>query len=222
MLFGTKHWVELTRLIVIPVILFLSLLILALSADMITTTNKYYNLYWTFNAFAVAVCVLTFSLGPMFAIDFLRRGAITSWIIVELSWGGFLWVLWLASAALSSENLQDAGGLCTNYRFAPNWWSRSCSEIQAIVAFSWLIWISWSFYLISLLTLSIISHTKGAPIWKTSVRDATFTPVNVDLSGAMGSPATEHKSPIHTPMQQQPSLQSYPPQQTYPNQAPPV
>lgn len=56
-------------------------------------------------------------------------------------------------------------------------------------------------YLSALLTLSIIAHNKGSPIWKTSVHEATFHPVNVDLGGTMGTPAMEHKTGM-PPVQQ--------------------
>lgn len=69
-------------------------------------------------------------------------------------------------------------------------------------------------YLVALLTFSIIAQQHGTPIWKSSVKEANFAPVKVDLSGAMGS--AEAKPDMGTPMQQQPMLgQSYPPQQTY-------
>lgn len=48
------------------VVLLLSVIVLGLSADMVTTTNKYYDTYFTFNAFSIAVAVLTFSLGPLY------------------------------------------------------------------------------------------------------------------------------------------------------------
>ena len=66
-------------------------------------------------------------------------------------------------------------------------------------------------YLVSLLTLSIIAAQKGSPVWTSSVKEASFVPVQVDLSGAMGT--AENKPGVGTPMQQQPTLpQSYPPQ----------
>ena len=64
-------------------------------------------------------------------------------------------------------------------------------------------------YLVSLLTLSIVAAQKGSPVWKSSVKEASFVPVNVDLSGAMGT--AESKPAVGTPMQEQPALQSYPP-----------
>lgn len=50
---------------------FLSLIILGISADMITTTNKYYGTYFDFNALAIAVSVLSFSLAAMYVFFFL-------------------------------------------------------------------------------------------------------------------------------------------------------
>jgi len=217
------HWIRLTRDVVFGVITVLSIIVLGLAAHSISSTTSVTGFsggYYTFDAFAVAVSVMTWtSIPALWLIDVLRRGAITSIILVELVWFGVLWVLWLSSAALSSNDLNDVSQVCSGdfSLFEPDWWHGFCSETKAIVAFSWLIWFAFSGYLIALLVLSISAHNNGSPVWKSSVREATFSPVNVDLGGAMGTPATEHKSPFpqHTPMQQQHTLnQSYPPQPT--------
>lgn len=65
-------------------------------------------------------------------------------------------------------------------------------------------------YLAALLTLSIIAAQKGSPVWTSGVKEASFVPVNVDLSGAMGNAESK---PVGTPMHEQPTLpQNYPPQ----------
>ena len=53
--------------------LLLAVIVLGLAADMITTTNKYYDSYFEFDALAVAVAVLTFSLVPMYVCSSLTR-----------------------------------------------------------------------------------------------------------------------------------------------------
>lgn len=43
-------------------------------------------------------------------IDFLRRGAFTSMVLVELIWVFVLWVLWIAAAALAAQEQQNVFG----------------------------------------------------------------------------------------------------------------
>ncbi|KIP09205.1 hypothetical protein PHLGIDRAFT_68017, partial [Phlebiopsis gigantea 11061_1 CR5-6] len=184
------------------------IIVLGLAGHWISTTESWLDAYYAYAALAVAVSVLTLITVPaMLIIDIMRRGAFTSMILVELVWLGLLWVLWLASAADSANNLSGFGSTCHS-EFFPDWWTQGCSETQAIVAFSFLNWIGLTGYLVSLLTLSIVAAQKGAPVWKSSVKEASFVPVNVDLSGAMG--AAESKPAVSTPMQEQPALQSYP------------
>ncbi|PSR71773.1 hypothetical protein PHLCEN_2v12353, partial [Hermanssonia centrifuga] len=186
-----------------------SLIVLALSANWISVTTTKLHLYYNYAALGVATSVLTFTLPVMLIIDLLRRGAFTSMILVELCWLGFLWVMWLATGALAADNLGGFVDGCSSSFFA-NWWNTGCSETQAITAFSFLNWIALTGYLALLLTMSILAANRGGPVWMTSVKEANFAPVNVNMSGAMGTP--EHKGQLGTPMQQ-PSLQSYPPQQ---------
>lgn len=58
-------------------------------------------------------------------------------------------------------------------------------------------------YLVALLYLSIDAANRGAPMWKSSVSEATFSPAPTNFAGT----AREPKGPIET---QQPM---YPPQQ---------
>lgn len=79
-----RHWIAWARLVVFresriglgessmvsydtlaALVVLLSVIILGLSADMISTTSKFYDSYFNFNALAIAVAVLSFSLAAM-------------------------------------------------------------------------------------------------------------------------------------------------------------
>ncbi|KAJ3529686.1 hypothetical protein NM688_g7822 [Phlebia brevispora] len=163
------NWLHTTRVIVLTVSSVFSLIVLGLAANWISVTEQKQNLYYSL------------------IIDWLRRGALTSMILFELSWLGFLWVMWLATAAYAADQLGGFGQTCHFY-LEPSWWTEGCSETQAITAFSFLIWIGLTGYLITLLTLCIIAANRGAGVWKSTVKEANFAPVKMDLSGAMGTP----------------------------------
>ena len=48
---------------------------------------------------------------------------------------GILWVLWLASAALSASNISGADCDINDYFFVPSWFVTGCGEAKAITAF---------------------------------------------------------------------------------------
>ncbi|KAI0347443.1 hypothetical protein BDW22DRAFT_1342241 [Trametopsis cervina] len=196
---AAPHWIRLKRTVVFGVLTVFSIIILGLAAHMIAETTTF-DFYFRFDAFALAIALLTIlTLPAMWIVDILRRGAFTSLIFVELVWLGLLWVLWLTSAALSSNDWGSADcGL--SVFFLPSWYTSSCGHGKAIIAFSWLNWVILTSYLVSLLFLSITANNRGAPVWRSSVREATFVPARVDLGGAASH---EPKGPV-----------SYPPQPT--------
>jgi hypothetical protein len=211
------NWVHTTRLVVFGVVSVLALIVMALSAHWISVTESNFNSYYRYAALALATALMTFSVPAMLAIDYLRRGALTSLIIFELSWLGFLWIMWLATGSYAADVF---GSASCDINFLPDWWSTGCHETQAIIAFSFLNWIALSGYLVSLLIVSVLAANRGAPVWMTTVKDANFAPVNMNFnaSGAMGTP--EGKAPISPAMQQQPFQQQEYPQQGYPQQPP--
>lgn len=138
-------------------------------------------------------------------------------------------MMWLATAAVSVHSIgQLFSGGCNN-EFVPHWWNVGCSETKAIVAFSFLNWIARTsshfsllpslpqsdlsihisflavtVYMVLLLTMCVFAANKGGPIWKTSVKEANFTPsMNLHIAGPTSGLSTPDQKP----------RQSYPPPQ---------
>lgn len=183
----------LIRLPVFAALLVFALIVLGLDGHLVAKLHHTYDEGFfkvTINAPAwaklgVATSVLTLvSLLPMLIIDFLRKGAPTSLVAVELVWLGFLWILWLATAA-DTANHVDCGGSSDPI----------CSQAQAAEAFSWLSWIVMTAYWAILLAFSFIAHSKGnSRIWTGPVTDSDFAgtgPVNhAPATGQVSTGAT--------------------------------
>jgi len=162
---------------------------------------------FTFPALTVAVGVITIILIPtMLAIDTLRRGAPTSFVIVELAWVGLLTILWLAVGAHASASVVILGSCDTVGLTSLE--SSVCHQFQALQAFSWLIWLTLGGYLVLLATLGAIQQSRGnRQIWQTSVADYDFFAPQSQI------PPVAHGA---TPMAQYPQQQQqFAPQQQY-------
>lgn len=185
---------------VFAVTLFFSLIMLGVSAGYIGQAANIGGGAPNFSIFGLVVALLTmFSIGPMFAIDFIRRGAITSWIVVELSVIGLLWILWLASAATTSS---VTGGATVDCGFTLSGAGNNlCHLYQAIEAFGFINWLIFLGYWITLLVFALRSHLQGdMTVWQGTVRDNAFS------KGTSGSGPD-------VPMTQQPDVGGQP--QTY-------
>ncbi|KAI0087214.1 hypothetical protein BDY19DRAFT_308432 [Irpex rosettiformis] len=126
--------------------------------------------------FAVAIPVLTLVLvAPMFIIDLFRKGAFTSMIIVELPVLGVLFILWLADAAWQSNLLSEIQPVCSIPASRQSDIAQKfCTDIQLVVAFGWIAWITLLGYFVTLLTVCIDGAKRDASIWKSSVRECDF------------------------------------------------
>jgi len=159
------------RLVVFGVILLFSFINLALAANLTSKTEG-----WTFPGFAVAVSILTLIIAiPMLVVDFLRKGSFVSWVATELGWCGLLWVLWIASAGLSTSTLLFIGDCSV--------WSPSletlCRQYSAVQAFSWLTWLLLTFYIITVIVLSVLATVKGnSRVWLSPASDLSFSPTH--------------------------------------------
>ncbi|GLB33399.1 hypothetical protein LshimejAT787_0102830 [Lyophyllum shimeji] len=185
------------------VILF-SLIIIALCGHITNTTTTFLGGYFTFAAMGIATAVLSLlSLLTMLVVDNMRKGAFTSMIIVEIGWLGLLWVLWLTTAALTSQLGVFTGSSCHTRNSTAN---TLCREISAVQAFAHLAWLVLFGYLGALITFSLIAANRGYNrVWFQSVKETEFNAPPV------------HQQPMQQPMQTQylPAQNtgvSYPPQ----------
>jgi len=165
-------------LVRLPVFVFLlvcTLIVLGVDGHLVSVENKNQKTYFgvkvdildfTFAKLGVATAVLTLvSVLPMLVIDLLRKGAATSYVVVELAWLGFLWILWLATAADTANRFSTCPSQIS--------W---CSEYQAAEAFSFLAWMALMAYWIILLVFAIIAVNNGqSQIWFTGVTEADFS-----------------------------------------------
>jgi preprotein translocase subunit SecG len=154
------------RYLVFVVVLVFALIHLALAASL----TSFIGTLLTFPGFAVAVSVLTLVIAiPMLVVDFIRKGSVISWVATELGWCGLLWVLWLASAALSTSSLiiGDCAG------------DSLCQQYQALQGFAWLTWLLLTAYIIIVIVLAILATVKGhSRAWLSPASDLSFTPTH--------------------------------------------
>ncbi|KAI6047989.1 hypothetical protein EDC04DRAFT_42145 [Pisolithus marmoratus] len=161
------------RVVALAVSVVFSVIVLGLSAHLISLTEKYYAFYFIFGALGIATAVLTiFTVPVMLIIDVVRRGAFTSMVIVELIWLFVLWVLWVATAgeAVSAAELYFSAG-CVYENSLVN---QACHEIQAVEAFSFLVFFILLGYTIVLLVFTCIAAARGNSLWLKSVRESNF------------------------------------------------
>ncbi|KIJ66360.1 hypothetical protein HYDPIDRAFT_109368 [Hydnomerulius pinastri MD-312] len=162
------------RIAVLGLSTLFSIIALGLSAHLISLTETYFDLYFVFSALGVAAGVLSFlTLPVMLFVDFVRHGAFTSMIVVELVWLFILWVLWIATAgeAVTAFNFYFPYGCVYNNLPTTN---QACHEIQAVEAFAFLNFILLMVYNIFLLVVAIIAANNGNGVWLSSVKESTF------------------------------------------------
>ncbi|KIM70151.1 hypothetical protein SCLCIDRAFT_12726 [Scleroderma citrinum Foug A] len=162
------------RIVMLALSVTFSVIVAGLSADLISLTEEYYNLYFTFAALGIATAGLTiFTIPVMLMVDFIRRGAFTSMILVELIWFFILWVLWVATAgeAVTAANTYfPQGCIYADYPLV----NQACHEIQAVEAFSFLAFFVLLGYTIVLLVFACIAASRGNLPWFSSVKETSF------------------------------------------------
>ncbi|SJL01476.1 uncharacterized protein ARMOST_04798 [Armillaria ostoyae] len=194
------------RLTALVATLVFSIIVLGLSAHITYLTSTYYGAYFTFAAMSIATACLTLlTLPVMIAIDITRKGAFTSMVVVELSWLGVLWVLWLTSAALTADaNVNTFVSGCGYINDVIN---QACKEFNAVEAFGFLNWLILLGYTITLIVFAIIAVNRGnSGVWTSSTTATDFF-----AKGAYGGASTVAPEKVnYAPAQ--PSVVQYPPQ----------
>lgn len=194
------------RVIVLVLSVVFSLIVMGLSAHLISVTEEYYALYFVFCALGIATAGLTVLTVPaMLIIDVLRRGAFTSMVVVELVWLFVLWVLWVATAgeAVSAGNFYFPSG-CVYDRYPTV--NQACREIQAVEAFAFLAFFVLLGYTIVLLVFTCIAAARGNSLWLKSVKESTFLapsstapPPPQPMGQYQGSATPQYQVPVQQP-----------------------
>ncbi|OAX42674.1 hypothetical protein K503DRAFT_682873, partial [Rhizopogon vinicolor AM-OR11-026] len=167
--------------------------------------------YFIFSVLGMATSLLTIITVPiMLIVDFVRRGAFTSMVVVELVWLFILWVLWVATAAeaIATSNFYFPAGCI--YANSANAY---CTELQAVEAFAFLNFIMFFVYTKVLLVFSIIASSRGKNVWTSSVKESTSFAPNSGPAQYQGHPTQYSGTPAtgynRTPVAQPQQFHSY-------------
>ncbi|KAF9245725.1 hypothetical protein BU15DRAFT_70796 [Melanogaster broomeanus] len=166
--------ISIIRIAVLASSTLFSIVVLGLAAHILSLTQQYLGSYFYFSALGIAAGVLSMVTLPlMVVLDFYRRGAFTSMIVVELVWLFILWVLWVATAAEAAVAVNfffPFGCIYPEYPVT----NQACHEMQATEAFSFLIFIILLVYTILLLISALVAASRGNGVWLSSVKESTF------------------------------------------------
>jgi hypothetical protein len=205
--------VRVIRLGIFGLVSFFSILVLGLGAHIVSVFAGA-ELPIDYAALGIAVSLLTlFSLIPMLVLSFMDKVLWVNMVAVEVGWLGVLWILWIATAALTNNDFIACGfiGLDTPTVI-------SCGEVLAFQALSWLNWVLLFKYTIVLIALTIFQHVRGNRVWTAPVYQVNFFAPPPGAPGVVyeQKPGQYPQQPQQYPPQQP---QQYPPQQ--PQQYPP-
>jgi len=228
---SSSKYLSIGRIVIFSKTILFSLIVMSLSADLISLTTPVF--YYKFSALALANSLLTMlTVAIMLVVDLLRQGSIFSYIVVEISWLSVLWVLWLSTASyaawtdgqITAAFPEEAS--CDFGFFADPRAAQGCHEIKGIMALSFLIWILLMSYTIMLVVLGIRAQERDNAVWTTGVRDGVlFFSIRKTSTGGAAQVQTGLASvPYSLPLSQQtlpqqPSPQQPPSQQIYPTYA---
>ncbi|KAF7964567.1 hypothetical protein HWV62_5604, partial [Athelia sp. TMB] len=149
-----------------------AIIVLGLAANYTSETQAADGITLDFAALAIATAVLTLvSLPAMLIIDAVRDGAFTSMVVTELATLFVLWVLWLATAAYTTNIFDSAfyfSGSCNDLfpEYRP-----VCHQYQALMAFSWLAWLALFIYSVYVFVLAIIGANRGQRVWTATAKE---------------------------------------------------
>ncbi|KAF5393692.1 hypothetical protein D9757_000363 [Collybiopsis confluens] len=205
------------RLTVLIAVLIFSVIVIGLAAHFTVFSEQFFDGYFVFAAMAIAVAALTILTVPvMIAIDFTRKGAFTSMVLVELIWFLILWVLWLAAAALAAQDqIFFFGSSSTSCDFGLDVANTACHEFLGIEAFSFLAWLTLMGYDITLLVYAIIGSTRGTRPWFSTVHDGLLTPREGAAAPAIPAPQ-QHAAPTGSTFDSSVPTTGYPSQEQQP------
>jgi len=205
----------LLRLVAFGVLLVFTLIVFGISANLIhvATSGPFGGPAPAFAVYSLVVCIFTFlSVIPIFAIELMRKGAMTAFVAVELAWTAVLGLLWLAAGANDAAQVLGFVFSCDDGLDPAA--SSLCHQFQAIEAFSFLNWLILWGWTGLLLVCAIIAMTRGNKgVWMQPAGQTDFFARNQ-------VPPVGHQPMMQPQYTGQPQGQ-YPPQPQYANQQQP-
>ncbi|KAG9013571.1 hypothetical protein FRB90_005860 [Tulasnella sp. 427] len=124
-------------------------------------------------AYALGIATSLFTIiliSVSLVVNWLRRGAFTSYIWFEIAWIGFLWIFWVATAG-SFAAMGSVGGCFSTAAGAAS----ICNQYRAGQALSWLNWLITFSYLAALVTFSVIAAAHGERgVWMASITEHPY------------------------------------------------
>ncbi|KAI0632813.1 hypothetical protein C8Q77DRAFT_1158273 [Trametes polyzona] len=175
------YWLSIFRIATLAFAILSAIVLLGVGAHALAPTSTFPEIptfAWAGLGVATAVFALL-TLPAMLVIDFLRTGAFSSMIVVELAWFGFLGVLFLATGSSAAERAADFWVTCNTSA------QSLCSENSAAAAFGFLGWLVLWAYSTTLLVLALIHANRGHYVWKTSVKEANFFGAGISPANPM-------------------------------------
>lgn len=194
----------LIRMIVFGLVCTLSLVVFGLACHL--TSELYGGYYYGYSLYdfaplGLSTALLTLlTLPVMYYLSIVRKGAFPSFVVVEVAWCWFLWIMWVATAANTVWVNGRRGGLA--------------AEAQVLEAFAFINWFALLFYTNFLFVVAIMAHHKGTSgVWTSSVKE-------FDFNTAVNKSAIPPVAPQGTGPPQMAQQPYYPPQQPIQHQQP--
>ncbi|TFK94308.1 hypothetical protein K466DRAFT_536182 [Polyporus arcularius HHB13444] len=191
-------WLSLFRIVALGWTCFCAILLLGLGAHVLASVGDLTLPTFAWAGLAVATALLSLvTLPAMLVIDFIRTGAFTSMIVVELAWLGFLGVLFLATGGAAASNATGFWVQCSAW--FPAAAVSVCNETSAAAAFGFLGWVAVWAYTGTVLVMLIIQAQRGNYIWQRSVKEINVQggnnvpPVDMTAPGLYGTDAKPHE-----------------------------
>ncbi|KAI0632972.1 hypothetical protein C8Q77DRAFT_1158418 [Trametes polyzona] len=163
-----------------------------------------------YEVLGVAVGTLTvLTLPTMLWLDYTRTGAYASMVLVEILWLLALGVLWLAEGALIA-NYESSHRLYLSEvcHFGLSVVTRLCTYTRAMEAIAFLASSILLLYTLSLLVVAIGQHSRGTPIWTSSLKQQQQKVATAH--SASYSSFAPHVSPGFQPLMQASGANSLP------------
>lgn len=177
-------FISVFRIVTLSLSLFFSIVTLGLAAHWTQGSTVLADTVFDFEVVALlAACACVLILPVFLVVAAIRKGAFTTKIVVELPTLFVLCILWLVAAALTAEwsgVLYPFG--CAGLLDGSSW----CQQFMAIEGLSFVTWILLFIYTATLLTYSLMAHSRGNQVWYQGVNETTFflqQSAKADLTG---------------------------------------